>query len=155
FWDSISQVPIMPIQDRVNAAKRIDSLLKEVLNAGAFRLKYRITVNPVKREGELEHPDILVEFAGPDSHLLIERGGELMRAFEHMAHRALRLDSEDHDRIIFDCNGFKAAREQELRMAAQHAAERVRQSGAPYQFAPMSPRERRMLHLAIRDHEDL
>lgn len=145
----------MPLQDRVAAAKSIDSLLKSVLNTGGFRLKYRITVNPPKRENELEHPDILVEFAGPDSSLLLERGGELMRSFEHLTHKALRLESEDHDRIIFDCNGFKAAREQELTLAAQHAAEKVRKSGAPYQFQPMSPRERRMLHLAIRQFPDL
>jgi len=44
---------------------------------------------------------------------------------------------------------------QELRLAADVAAERVRKSGAPYEFGPMTSRERRIVHLALRDHADL
>jgi spoIIIJ-associated protein len=40
-------------------------------------------------------------------------------------------------------------------MSARVAAEKVRHSGTPYQFAPMSSRERRILHLALRDEQDL
>jgi spoIIIJ-associated protein len=35
------------------------------------------------------------------------------------------------------------------------AAEKVRQTGAPFHFAPMSSRERRMVHLVLRDEADL
>jgi spoIIIJ-associated protein len=31
----------------------------------------------------------------------------------------------------------------------------VRKTGTPYEFAPMSSRERRIVHLALRDHGDL
>ena len=40
-------------------------------------------------------------------------------------------------------------------MAADVAAQRVRETGMPYAFAPMSSRERRILHLALRDCTDL
>ncbi len=41
---------------------------------GGFRLKYRITVDPpLSEERDWEHPEIMVEFAGPDSSLLLER----------------------------------------------------------------------------------
>jgi spoIIIJ-associated protein len=40
-------------------------------------------------------------------------------------------------------------------MAASVAAEKVRQTGTPFHFAPMSSRERRSLHLALRDQTDL
>ena len=40
-------------------------------------------------------------------------------------------------------------------MAATVAAEKVRQTGTPFHFAPMSSRERRILHLALRDQTDL
>jgi len=42
-----------------------------------------------------------------------------------------------------------------LKLAAQVVAERVLQSGVPYSFAPMSSRERRLIHLAFRDHASL
>jgi spoIIIJ-associated protein len=145
------------VQDKVAVAKKIDSLLKILINSGGFRLKYRITVNPPLPPGgqDLEQPEILVELAGPDSSLLLERNAELLRAVETIVHESLRLSPEDHDKISFDCKGYRAARQQELRLAADVAAERVLKSGIPYSFAPMSSRERRLIHLAFRDHHSL
>jgi len=144
------------LQEKVATAKTIDSLLKTIIASGAFKLKYRITVNPpAKPELDLETPDILVELAGPDSDLVLERGGELLRSLETIVHEALHLHAEEHSRVAFDCRGYRAARQQELRLAADVAAEKVLRSGVPYSFAPMSSRERRMIHLAFRDHESL
>ncbi|MBZ5532239.1 MAG: single-stranded DNA-binding protein [Acidobacteriia bacterium] len=142
------------LQDKIAAAKKIDALLKNIIASGAFRLKYRITVNPPAMEG-LESPEILVEFAGPDSDLVLERGGELLRSFETVVHEALHLHGEEHGKISFDCKGYRAARQQELKMAADVAAEKVLRTGVPYSFAPMSSRERRLIHLAFRDHQSL
>src|ERR1041385_8767788 len=67
----------------------------------------------------------------------------------------LRLSGNEHEKISFDCMGHRRARLEELRLSARVAADRVRQTGAPYTFAPMSSRERRILHLALRDEHDL
>ena len=40
-------------------------------------------------------------------------------------------------------------------MAARTAAEKVRRTGEPYRFGPMSSRERRIVHLALREQKDL
>ena len=145
------------LQDKVAIARKIESLLNTIITTGGFRLKYRITVNPPPPPGsqDLEQPEILVELAGPDSSLLLERGAEMLRAVETIVHESLRLSGEDHDKISFDCRGYRAARQQELRLAAQVAAERVIKTGMPYSFAPMSSRERRLIHLAFRDHQSL
>lgn len=145
----------MPIHDRIAAAHRIDDFLRRTLQSGSFRLKYRISANPPATSELGESPEIVVDFAGPDSGLLLERNGELLRSLEHVTLKILRLETDEHDKVSFDCMNFKAIRAQELRMAAQVAAEKVRKTGQPYQFAPMSARERRMLHLAMRDHADL
>jgi spoIIIJ-associated protein len=143
------------LQDKVAAAKKIDSLLKNIIASGAFKLKYRITVNPPLPPDADAGPEILVELAGPDSSLVLERGGELLRALEMVAHESLHVHAEDHDKIAFDCRGYRAARQQELKLAAQVAAERVLRTGTPYSFAPMTSRERRLIHLAFRDHQSL
>lgn len=143
------------LQDKVTAAKKIDSLLKNIIVSGGFKLKYRITVNPPVAAEGFSTPEILVELAGPDSSLVLERGGELLRSLETIAHEALHVHAEDHDKIAFDCKGYRAARQHELKLAAQVAAERVLRTGSPYAFAPMSSRERRLIHLAFRDHESL
>jgi len=144
------------IPDKVSAANRINEFLRAVVGQGGLRLKYRITVDPpLPEERDWEHPQILVEFAGPDSSLLLERGAELLRSLELLAFEMLRLPANEHEKICFDCMNHRALRLEELRMSANVAAEKVRKSGTPYQFAPMSSRERRIVHLALRDHPDL
>ncbi len=146
----------MTIPDKIAAANRINELLSGVVSKGGLRLKYRITVDPpLQEERDWERPEIVVEFAGPDSPLLLERGAELLRALELLALEMLRLPGNEHEKICFDCMNHRAMRLGELRAAAEVAAEKVRKTGAPYQFAPMSSRERRIVHLALRDHADL
>jgi len=94
-----------------------------------------------------------VELAGPDLPLLTQHNGELLRALETIAAQMLRLETREHDLISFDAGNYKALRAEELRMAAETAAEKVRKSGVPYAFPPMNSRERRLLHLAFRSLE--
>src|SRR5271170_3931767 len=146
----------MPIPDKIAAAKKINEFLTGIVTQGGLHLKYRITVDPpLPDERDWERPEILVEFAGPDSTLLLERGGELLRAVDLLAIEMLRLPGNEHEKICFDCMNQRKLRLEELRMAAGVAADRVRQTGTPYEFAPMSSRERRIVHLALRDHADL
>ena len=71
----------MPIPDKIAAAKKIDALLRGVVTHGGLHLKYRITVDPpLPEERDWERPEILIELSGPDSPLVLERGGELLRA---------------------------------------------------------------------------
>ncbi len=133
----------MPITDKIAAAKKISELLNGIITTGDFRLRYKIMVDPPAADHDFAKPEIKVELSGRDSPLVLERGGELLRAFEHVALEMLRLGADEHDKVVFDCENFRSARLQELRMSANVAADRVRQSGMPYAFAPMSSRERR------------
>ncbi len=146
----------MPIPDKVAAAKKINEFLQSVVTNGGLRLKYRITVDPPLPENrDWERPEILVDLAGPDSAMLLDRGGELLRALELIAIEMLHLPSGEHEKVCFDCQNHRSVRIQELRMAATVAAEKVRRTGAPYEFTPMSSRERRIVHLALREEADL
>lgn len=146
----------MPIEDYRAAASTIADFLKLLVASGGLRLKYRITAGEGAADPDgLEAREIYVEISGPDAAMLTQRNGELLRALEHIAAKMVRLEPEEHDRISFDSGNFKALRAREMKMAADTAAERVRQSGTPYSFAPMSSRERRMLHLALRHFDDL
>src|SRR5580704_5684512 len=129
--------------DKLAAANRINEFLQSVVTNGGLHLKYRIVVDP-PAPTDWEKPEIFVDFSGPDSTLLLDRGAEL-----------LHLPSAEHEKISFDCKNQRSIRLQELRMAASVAAEKVRQTGTPFHFAPMSSRERRIVHLALRDQTDL
>jgi spoIIIJ-associated protein len=146
----------MPIPDKLAAANKINEFLQAVVSQGGLRFKYRIIVDPpLPEDRDWEKPEILVDFAGPDSPLLLDRGGELLRALELLALEMLHLPSGEHEKISFDCQNQRSLRIQELRSAATVAAEKVRRTGTPYEFSPMSSRERRIVHLALRDQTDL
>ena len=146
----------MPIADLAGAAQQTADLLKTILAKGGFKLKFRITAGEgAKDPSGLENRLIYVELAGPDVELLTARRGELLRALEHLAAKALHLEPSEHDKVSFDADHFKAARAEELHGQAATAAERVRRTGQPYVFGAMNSRERRLLHLAFRGYEDL
>jgi len=78
-----------------------------------------------------------------------------LRSIELLALEIIRLPGNEHEKVRFDCMNQRALRLQELRVAADVAAEQVRRLKTPYEFSPMSSRERRIVHLALRDHADL
>lgn len=142
----------MPVQpwnlDKIIDA--VDEFLDGVLDTAGLDLDYEI------REGggdsaELITPDVTVDFSGDDLSLLLERRGELLLALEHLTLEALKISHENRYRLIFDANDYRIMRIDELRMSAVVAAEQVMKTGRPFHFQPMSSRERRILHLALRD----
>src|SRR5271156_6108740 len=146
----------MPIEDHAASANKIAGFLQMLVKTGGLRVKSRIPAGSGAADPDgLEAREIYVELAGPDAELVTERGGEVLRALEHIAAKIIRLEPEEHDKVSFDANQFKALRARELRLTAETAEESVRRTGQPFSFAPMSSRERRMLHLALKAYENI
>jgi spoIIIJ-associated protein len=125
--------------------------LDATIGAAHFAWRYRIERPESVAAQDLETPEIVVVFDGADRDLLLERGAELLKALEYIAVRWLRLDPQFHDRVRFDCGNYRANRLAELRLSAEVAAQRVRETRQPFRFNPMTPRERRIVHLVLKD----
>lgn len=129
---------------------KIERFLKPLLKNAGFRVRYDIQDAENPHPG-FENPDLVVKFAGPDVELLLANRAEVLLALEHLTMEALRMPPEDHARLCFDANDYRALRIEELRLSAAAAAEKVRRTGVPFAFSPMTSRERRIVHLALRD----
>lgn len=129
---------------------RIDGLLRPVLQNGGFHLKYEIQ-DAEPAADDFETPDVVVKFGGPDVDQLLANRAELLLALEHVTMEMLRMPSEDHSRISFDANDYRLLRIEELRLSATTAADKVKRTGVPFRFNPMNSRERRVIHLALRN----
>jgi spoIIIJ-associated protein len=116
-----------------------------------FELAYEIRTDAPADKAELENPELLVIFQGRDQNLLLEHNAELLKALEHISLRWLWLDPQFYGRIRFDAGGYRALRIEELKLSARVAAERVRETRAPFRFNPMAARERRILHLVLKE----
>jgi spoIIIJ-associated protein len=137
-----------------STAPRIDGFLKPTLDAGGFHLNYEIAEAEIA-DGDVETPDLVVKFSGPDVDLLLSNKAELLLALEHVTMEMLRMPSEDHSRISFDANDYRLLRIEELRLSAMTAAEKVKRTGQPFRFNPMNSRERRIIHMALRGETEV
>jgi spoIIIJ-associated protein len=137
--------------DREAVIPALTSFLQELLRAAHFDLGVKAQARPAALADDVESVEIEVQLDGRDADLLLERRAELLLALEHIALRWLRLEPRFHDHIRFDCRDYRAGRMAELRLAAETVAERVRQGRTPFRFQPMNARERRILHLALKD----
>jgi spoIIIJ-associated protein len=107
--------------DRKAAAEALRHFLENMVRVSGLELK--VNVRPVSAEGAGPGGDaeVLADLDGKDKEILLERGAEVLKGFE------------------------------EVRMTARVAAERVRTSRQPFRLNPMSSRERRIVHLALKD----
>lgn len=137
-----------------SAGPKIESFLKNLIKNASLELRFEVTEggSPLP---DLENPDILVKFKGPDIDLLLANKAELLLALEQLTSEMLRMTSEEHSLICFDANDYRIMRMEELRLSAITAAERVKKSRMPFRFNPMNSRERRILHLALRNDSDV
>jgi spoIIIJ-associated protein len=133
---------------------RIEEFLDMILDDANFDVEYEIepgdSTNP-----EIENPEVVVKFEGPDVELLLANKAELLLALEHVTMEALRIPNDDHSRLSFDANDFRMLRIAELRLSANAAAEKVKRTSEPFRFNPMNSRERRVIHIALRNETEL
>lgn len=134
--------------DRQHAIEELKRFLDLAVREMGLDVEYEISALPNSDAGQNE-ADVVVRFRGADEELLLARNGELLLALEYVAHRCLRLEPALHDRVRFDCGDYRATRLEELKLSARVAAQRVRETGQPFQFNPMSPRDRRIVHLEL------
>ena len=133
---------------------RIDQFLRLMIADAKFQLDFSIEAGDGANP-DFENPDLLVKFHGHDVDLLLANRAELLLALELVTQEFLRLHSDDHSRISFDANDYRALRIEELRLSALTAAEKVKRTGTPFRFNPMNSRERRVIHIALRNETDL
>jgi spoIIIJ-associated protein len=137
--------------DRQAAADALREFLENIVRASGLELKVTVRAVSGDGSGSESEAEVLADLDGRDKEILLERGADVLKAFEHLAFKALRLEPAYHEKIHIDSGGYRALRFEELKMTARVAAERVQQTKQPFRLNPMSSRERRIVHLALKD----
>ena len=132
-----------------SAGPRIQEFVNGMIRNAGFDLRCSVgeaaTLHP-----DFENPDIVVQFSGRDVSLLLSNKAELLLALEQLSLEMLKMTPDEHSRVQFDANDYRALRIEELRLSAITAAEKVKRTRIPFEFSPMTSRERRIIHLALR-----
>src|SRR4029077_12924415 len=86
--------------DRQGAADALKQFLDTTIRAAGFHLNVSVRTVAPDSDGDAE---VIADLDGRDKELLLERGAEVLKALEHLAFRALRLEPAFHERIHLDC----------------------------------------------------
>jgi spoIIIJ-associated protein len=94
-------------------------------------------------------PDaVLASLDGPDAGRLIGRQGQTLDALQYVVNRMIR-DPEDRAPVFLDVAGYRERRREMLEAMALRLADKAIAERRPVTVEPMSPRDRRTMHVVL------
>jgi spoIIIJ-associated protein len=127
-------------------ALRLREFLARVLEELGLNAKVRITEGP---------EELLAEITGDDLGILIGRRGQTIDAIEYLASIAVFSGAHQRKRVELDAEGYKERRRRQIERVAVRKADEATKRGRPVQLVPMTPAERKIVHLALRSRGDV
>lgn len=126
---------------REDADSAPDTILKELLN----RMGINADIEAEEIDGNMQL-NMLTDVPA----LLIGRHGQTLDALERLLNCILNKESDARNRVFIDAAGYRVRREQSIVELAHQVAAKVRHTGREVVLAPMSPRDRRIIHLTLK-----
>ena len=130
---------------------------EQTLKALAFvrvlvgKMNMNVEVNLAPDDGEGTPEEIRIEIEGPDAGRIIGKQGHVLDAVQYLTARAVVRPGDPRRHVIVDAEGYRARHEDQLSQMARRLAQKVAAEGKVITFDPMSARERRIVHMALRD----
>ena len=123
----------------------VQQFVEELINTSSLDLRASVKDD--------DDGSILVEFQGFDLPLLLGHSAELLDSMQYITRRVFADEVAEGAQIDFDASGYREARQHELELMAQKAADKVKVSKVPFVFDPMNAQDRRIIHNSIVDVE--
>jgi spoIIIJ-associated protein len=119
-----------------------------------LNLEAQVSANygPTERDGRR---NIHVDIRGNDLSVLIGRRSETLAAFQYIASLIVGKEEQQFVQLTVDVEGYRDRREKQLIQMAKRMADQVAKSGRRQTLEPMPSGERRIIHIALRDHPDV
>jgi spoIIIJ-associated protein len=98
---------------------------------------------------------LLLDVQGVELGALIGRRGETLESLQYLLRLMVNQRLRKWKNIIVDVEGYKERRVVHLKQLALRTATQVASTGRAVSLEPMPPNERRIIHIALRDHPDV
>ncbi|MBI5649502.1 MAG: protein jag [Chloroflexi bacterium] len=145
-------VRLTRVQVVAESAGDVANVAQEILETvlSGMGLPARVEILPdVSSEDE---DSFVLNILGEDLSVLIGRRGETLRDLEYLARLMVTGKTGKSIRFIVDVEGYRTRRERQLRDLATRMAARVEEHRQPVTLEAMPPNERRIVHIALREH---
>lgn len=141
--------PTAPEHTEEDQALRI---AREVVSELLEKMHVRASVHT--RYGPSDNPrtrPILVEIRGRDLSMLIGPREQTLNALQYISRLIISKELQRGVILVMDVEGHRKRREKQLRRMARRMAEQAVKTGKRMTLEPMSARDRRVIHVTLRD----
>ena len=97
----------------------------------------------------------IIDVEGEDLGVLIGPRGETLNAVQYIARLMVGNQMQKRASFVVDVEGYRKRREQALSRLAERMAKKVVSRRRPVSLEPMPPHERRIIHMTLRDHDEV
>ena len=129
-----------------------ESVISKMLHLLKLEAQVSANYGPTERDGRR---NIHVDIRGNDLSVLIGRRSETLAAFQYIASLIVGKGEQQFIQLTVDVEGYRDRREKQLIQMAKRMADQVAKSGRRQTLEPMPSGERRIIHIALRDHPDV
>ena len=129
--------------DQEEQRREATVILKQILE----KMGERAEVNQIEVDAE----SVELEIKGDGSGILIGRHGQTLDALEYVVNRILARRIKDAAPISLETESYRSRRRQQLHRMALSVGERAKREHQSVRLDPMPPRDRRVVHLALKD----
>jgi spoIIIJ-associated protein len=102
-----------------------------------------------------EAEPVVINIIGDDLGILIGRRGQTLDALQYFVRLITSRKTKSRTPIMIDVEGYKKRRYEDLRILAANVADQVKARGSSIRLEPMSPYERRIIHVALASDVDV
>lgn len=96
-----------------------------------------------------------IRLESPDSGKIIGKRGKTLEALQFITDLISNRFSRESRKVILDIEGYRTRRKESLERLAGNIAKKVVESSRSRLLEPMNPFERRIIHLALQEHEEV
>ncbi len=107
------------------------------------------TVDLLENDDEDPPEEIRLEIEGRDAGRVIGKKGQTLAALQFVANRVVNRPGKTRRHVIIDAEGYRARREDALTDMARRLGKQAMDEGKIITFEPMTPQDRRIVHLAL------
>jgi predicted RNA-binding protein Jag len=139
------------------AGSSVGSVTGELGEIGQFLLGTieRMGLGPFEISESKDGEMVVLQVKGPAGQTLSSGQGRTVDALQLLVNQVAARVGPDRQRVVIDVEGDADAREEFLGKLAERVAKRALQTGRAVALDPMNGRDRRLIHVALRDREDV
>ena len=146
--DGDEEVDDTPISD-----EELDRIADTAIAALEDILKYFNLGEVTIDEYEGDEGELILDITGDDLAVLIGRHGKNLDALQFLISSITARTIGYRYPVVVDVEGYKSRQRQKLESLAFSSAKRALSQGKSVKMRPMTPYERRIIHIALREFE--